>query len=454
MRTPERLSSRLTFYFVALFLLTIGGIIALTLWFANRTLETSLDEDLQGTASTAAERLAESGNPQDVVDELSTGAQLLEVLDGNSNVLASSASLGGDRLPTFLGGVVRRNDGLHTIRFRRTEVRMVRHALVQNDQVTGYILVGDIIPHVDERIWDLAIILLITGGVGLAFAVGGTVFVSRRESAPLRELTDLALQTTDAGFEQSIPPSDRGSLETRELRKALAALVESQRQLLSRERAFFADSSHVLRTPLAVLKGDIEMLEQGVYGKERQEIVAQAHSAIDTMSRAVSGLLLLSRESDGAGSSWEVLDLEELLTGLVAEARTASPGLTFESSLASGLEVAGDAHQLRDLFASLIENSCHYTQEGGAVRVAARRTGEADAVVEVIDTGIGLTDEEAARAFDRFYRGAVARRMFSGGAGLGLAIAARIARVHRGTLSIEPGPEGGTIARVQLPLVG
>jgi two-component system phosphate regulon sensor histidine kinase PhoR len=109
---------------------------------------------------------------------------------------------------------------------------------------------------------------------------------------------------------------------------------------------------------------------------------------------------------------------------------------------------------LSDLFASLIENACHYTPAGGSVEVALSPTDDEDACVEIRDTGIGLTPDDAIRATERFYRGAAARRMFPGGSGLGLAIADRIARLHGGTLALEPRSEGGTIARVTLPLLG
>jgi signal transduction histidine kinase len=87
------------------------------------------------------------------------------------------------------------------------------------------------------------------------------------------------------------------------------------------------------------------------------------------------------------------------------------------------------------------------------VEVAVRRDGEGDVLVEILDTGIGLSDGEATRALERFYRGPAARRMFPGGSGLGLAIADRIARLHGGELRLAPRPEGGTRVTVRLPLL-
>jgi len=454
-RVPQRLSTRLTVWFLALFVATIGVVVGLTLFFANRAFQTSVDDQLLGLAHTAEERINSSDDDQHILEELSTAAQFLELVDAHGNVTLLSGNLDGKPLPTFIRRGQPLNDGLHTIGFRKAELRIVRHALLdENGAVTGYVVVGGVVPDVNKNLRDLAFIIAGASVIGLVGGVGGTILVARRESGPLKELTDLALATAASGFDQPVPPSTRGSKEARELRRAFSVLVDRQRQVLERERAFFADSSHVLRTPLAVLQGDIEMLEQGIYGKERQEVVVQARTAIDAMSRTLSGLLLLAREQDGAGTSWEVVELRALLRVLTDEAKTAFPELSVALEEGEEVEVAGDPHQLRDLFASLVENACHYTPASGSVRVGLARDDDTDAVVEVRDTGIGLTEQESSQATERFFRGQQAKRMFPGGSGLGLAIAARIASVHNGSLVIEKGEPQGAVARVRLPLLG
>ena len=119
----------------------------------------------------------------------------------------------------------------------------------------------------------------------------------------------------------------------------------------------------------------------------------------------------------------------------------------------AGLELAGDAHQLKDLFVSLLENAAHYTPEGGAIHVSAREDGAGNVIVEVRDSGIGLSETDAAHALDRFYRGPRARRMYPAGAGLGLAIAARIAGIHGGSLELRANDGPGATAIVHLPLL-
>src|SRR5262249_52451062 len=153
---------------------------------------------------------------------------------------------------------------------------------------------GGLVSSTGDSTLDLGMILIPAAVAGLFAVIGGTIWFARRESEPLKQLADEVQATAASGFRRAVPGAGRGSQETQDLRRAVSVLIDRQRAVIERERAFFADSSHVLRTPLAVLKGDIELLEQGVTGPERDEAVAQANNAIDAMSRTISGLLLLA----------------------------------------------------------------------------------------------------------------------------------------------------------------
>ena len=452
-RLPEKLSYRLVVLFVALFVATLGTVIGLSLIIANRQLSSSVDNELSGLADTAEERLRQPADQQVVLNELSTQAQFLQLLDKSGAVTKRSSNLRFESLPSFIRNGQPKDDGFHNYTFRKTSLRIIRRANLDNGVVTGYLVIGLVVPSVQESTLDLAIILGSTAAAGLIAVIAGSIWVAHREATPLQRLAEDVLATADSGFTRPIGAPTSGSREARDLHDAFNVLIERQRQVIGRERAFFADSSHVLRTPLAVLQGDIEMLEQGVYGKERQEAVAQARAAIDTMSRTVSGLLLLAREDAPAGSGWEVVDLRALLATLVNDARTAFPGHHFESELAADAEVAGNQNQLRDLFISLIENAGRYTPPGGRVGVSAAAAG-GDVIVTVGDSGIGFNEDDAAHATDRFYRGAEARRLFPGGSGLGLAIAQRIVTLHNGSISFAANEPRGACVIVRLPALG
>ncbi len=463
MKRPDRLATRLSVSFVLLFLLTFAAVVAVTLYYTQRTFQTSIDDNLEGLAATVKQRLAQPGaEPRAVAEDSSSAAQFIEILDARGQVIARSENLSrsGDMGPFTIRSFLKDGQSSTTVAFHNVkarnnvELRVVRYPLLADNRLSGYVMVASPIPEVDDAIQSLVILVIVAGALGLTVAVVGTVWLSLREAQPLKDLAEDVQATAASGFQLQIPVSHHGSLEARELREAFATLVDRQRELIARERAFFADSSHVLRTPLAVLQGDVEQLEQGVFGKERQEVVAQARTSLSTMARTVNGLLLLAREHETSpGSTWEVIELGPLLQRLVRGAQMAFPALAVECEIEPHVDVAGDPDQMRDLFASLIENACHYTPAEGSVDVSLRRDGEENAIIEIRDTGIGFSAEDAAHVTERFYRGTTARRMFPGGSGLGLAIAERIATLHHGSLELSPRQGGGTVVRVKLPTV-
>jgi two-component system OmpR family sensor kinase len=451
---PDRMAVRLSVSFVLLFAIVFTAVVVITLYYAERNFQTSIDTTLSGVAETAGQRLTHGTEPLEVVRELSSLTQYVVILDAKDHMVAHSENLSGIAMPERFKISTRNTPTFQTFSTKAGRLRSIHYPVLQNGGVTGFVVVASPQPDIPDVVQSLAIVITLAGLLGLIVAVIGTVWLSVRESRPLQTLAEDVKATADSGFELDVPASNKGSVEARQLREAFAVLVDRQQEMLTRERAFFADSSHVLRTPLAVLQGDIEQLEQGIYGKERQETVAQARSAIETMSRAVNGLLLLAREPDASpASSWEVVELSPLLQDLVREAGAAAPMLTIRGNIAAGIEVAGDPHQLRDLFGNLIENAWRYTPPDGSVAVSLRRDGE-DALVVIRDTGIGLAAGDANRLKERFYRSRDARRMFPGGSGLGLAIADRVARLHRGSLDLSGRPGGGAEARVRLPLLG
>lgn len=453
MKRPFPMFVRLAIAFGAVLALTLATVVALTLFFANNVLETSIDDTLFGTADTLTTRLAQGANAQEEVDSLATAGEFLEVLDATGEPTARSFNARTGEPETMFGGGHLDEDVYRTVELRRSEWRILRHPMTGGDgAVQGYVVIGGLVPRVDSRLTSLAAVLGLTAVVGAAGGTGLSVFLLRREVRPLRELAASARQAAAGGGDRALTGGEGGSSEVRDLRASLALFVDAQRQLVARERSFFADSSHVLRTPLTVLQGDIEQFEQGTYGAERAEVIAQAKAAIGQMSRTIGGLLLLSRDGGGRPADWEVCDLGELLAPLCDEARTAYPHVTVLAPEATPeLPVAGDRNQLRALFLGLLENACQYTPAGGHVSVVLEAAGE-DAVVEVRDDGIGITPEEASQATKRFFRGQHARALFPQGSGLGLA--RRIAEDHNGTLAIAPRDGGGTVARVTLPLVG
>jgi signal transduction histidine kinase len=431
---PQRLASRLALTFGALFVATLTPVVVLTVFIAGGWLETALDDHLLTVARDLAERLEQPGaDPQAVVEQLSSPSQVIEVRQPGGPSLARSSRLEGRRLPVTVG-LASEEHQFNSVSFEGGRLRVLVHPLALSEEGVTYAVVATPLPGLRDQIRELIVVIVVIGVVALVVALAATWVIARWLTRPLRQLAAQVRANATAPQGRPIMVDGRASAEVRALAEAIRQLSEEQRQRLERERSFFADSSHVLRTPLAVLQGNLDLLD-GSSEHARRDAVEQARSAVLAISRTVGGLLLLSREEERVGA-WRIVDLSALLERLGAEFQRAWPGRPLSRAIEPGVEVAADGQRLRELFEAVLENAGHYTREGGAVRIVCRREGE-EATVEVLDEGIGLSPDEARRATERFFRGYEARMMAPGGSGLGLAIAQRIAQMHGGDLRIE-----------------
>ena len=223
-----------------------------------------------------------------------------------------------------------------------------------------------------------------------------------------------------------------------------------------RLRRFVADASHELRTPLAAVRAYAELFDRGA--RERPDDLERAMTGIQRESRRmgllVDDLLLLARLDQGRPLERRPVVLDEVVRDAVEAARMLDPEREIALEAPVPVEVEGDGERLRQIVDNLLANVRAHTEAGAPATVRVVREAQ-DAVLEVTDTGPGLTDEQLAHAFERFYRGDASRSRDAGGAGLGLAITSAIAESHGGTATVanagENGASGLTV-RVVIPV--
>jgi two-component system, OmpR family, sensor kinase len=217
-------------------------------------------------------------------------------------------------------------------------------------------------------------------------------------------------------------------------------------------RRFVADASHELRTPLAAVSAYAELLDSGAVRDEKDmtRVVGSIRDETARMGTLVQDLLLLARLDEGRPMACEPTELVSLVADVVHTATTLGPGWPVSLQADEPVEVCGDREKLRQVVANLLGNVRAHTPEGTAAVVTLRRDADA-AVIEVADAGPGLTDEQAGRVFERFYRADPSRSRARGGAGLGLSIVAAIVAAHGGSVSAAPATGGGAMFTVRLP---
>jgi signal transduction histidine kinase len=274
-------------------------------------------------------------------------------------------------------------------------------------------------------------------GVSLLGAIGAWL-VAARGLAPVRRLAREAerLRTLAHG---ALPRSGRGD-EVDELAAILNELLDRVRREVERQRQFTADAAHEIRTPLAAIRGHLELLLPHASEDAQPQLVGVLEE-LERLSRLVSRLLLLEKLEEGDPSPRrEAVDLLALAgdladhLGVVA----AEQGIDLDVRGPSAL-VWGDPEQLRQVLLNLLDNAFRHTPPGGRVRVEIECRGDR-VLVRVDDTGPGIPPERQEDIFDRFSSD---RSRPQAGTGLGLPIARAIARSHGGELRALPSAGGG-----------
>jgi two-component system OmpR family sensor kinase len=235
-------------------------------------------------------------------------------------------------------------------------------------------------------------------------------------------------------------------------RRRQAALAEVQgvaemrASLLGRQERFLHDASHELRTPITIARGHLELLRREQPESPELEV---ALDELGRMERIVERLLLLAK-SEQQGFAFQEIDLEAFLSDLFIRWSEVAP-----RAWRLDVDVAGrllaDPEALRNALDALVENAVKYTNPGDAIELSAHADGAGGVVIEVSDSGLGVPPEALPRIFDRWARADGARTRERGGAGLGLAIVAAVARGHGGRCSVKPLPRG-TAFRLHLPV--
>jgi len=273
----------------------------------------------------------------------------------------------------------------------------------------------------------------------------------------LRPLSDMAVASADIDvgtLDRRLPLRGAGD-ELDRVALAFNATLERLQHAVGEMRQFSAALAHELRTPLAALRGEIELrLRDAATTTEQEVAYASQIEEIDRLAGLIDQILTLARAESGQIALTRVpVRLADLLRSVVelfepvAEAR----GIALTAELDDAVVVEGDAPWLQRLAINLVDNALKFTPEGGRVTASVRRAGT-EATLAVSDTGIGLSAEDAGRVFDRFFRADPSRTSSIEGAGLGLSLVQWIARQHHGRVSVDSRPGEGATFTVTLPL--
>jgi signal transduction histidine kinase len=314
---------------------------------------------------------------------------------------------------------------------------------------------------------------LITGGALIALlAVCGNWLIGRG-LAPLRRMASTAALITRSGDLAARMPDAGGRQETGRLAAAINTMLDRIQQSFSarlrseeKVRQFAADASHELRTPLTTIRGYAELYRANALGPgELPNAMRRIEQESERMSLLVAELLELARLDRPSSLDLSETDLTVLARDAVADARAVEPDREVGVSVPDSLVVTADEPRIRQVLANLLGNVRAHTPPGTPAAVRLRADGPG-AVIEVADQGPGMSERDAALAFDRFHRGGGALAAATAGrsgpagqdgidaasSGLGLSIVQAIAVAHGGHADLTSAPGAGTTIRLWIPV--
>jgi heavy metal sensor kinase len=299
----------------------------------------------------------------------------------------------------------------------------------------------------------------------------GGQFLANKALKPVDQITQTARMITSKNLNQRI--------KSLRVKDEISRLIETFNEMISRldrsfsqVKQFSTDASHELKTPLTILKGEVEVtLRKERTPQEYEQILKSNLEEINRMSQIVEDLLLLSKADSGElRLNKEDMNLTEILNEVVAQVKILAQSKNLRIETSNHHEVIrmfGDPLRIRELFLNLIENGIKYTEEGGSIHIhltkdaflqdgtsAGGPKGEQVKFARIIvsDTGMGISKEDQERIFDRFFRVDKARSRGQGGSGLGLSICKWIVEAHRGEINVESELGKGSSFIIKLPI--
>jgi signal transduction histidine kinase len=295
------------------------------------------------------------------------------------------------------------------------------------------------------------VLIALSVGVWLVAMFAGRA-VCRRALMPVSRMA-AAAREMNADLEQRLATAGSGD-ELEDLSRAFNSLLDRLQESFERQRRFSGDASHQLRTPLAVILGQIDVtLRRERPGAEYQRVLAMVRERAGHLTQIVEALLFLSRaDAEARLPQRERIDLNQWLPAHLQSwwERERGKDMVFECDGAKSNNVDVQPALLGELLDILIDNACKYSPPGTAITVRLRQEQQT-AFVQVEDQGSGIAEADLPYLFTPFFRAAETRRRGIAGLGLGLSIARRLAEAFGGDLTLSSGIGGGSLFTLRLP---
>jgi signal transduction histidine kinase len=504
LRLGMSLRTRLSLWYGALLALSLLAFSTLLYFTLRENLSGSMDTRLMVRADQIRREVGPSivnlglqpedvapGKLQSTLGEFVEPGIYVQLLTRRGAVVAAPPNLLGDELPvpqSSLQAILEDRLIFVTVPVASGDanVRLLTEPIHQagTNEVVGAVQVAESLTLFENTMAAVSRLLFTAGVAALFVAVIVGWFLTRAALSPVFRITETARHIAATGdyrrrLHVTTPRFGHGD-ELFFLAATFNDMIARLEHMLDSQRRLLADTSHELRNPITIIRGNLALLRrEGVAEATRREAVVEAEEEAARMGRLVGDLLLLARADAGEPPSLQhdPVDLAELATEVAERIRPQAGDRRVSLTVEGRSVLLGDRDRLKQLIANLVENAVRYTPKNGRIDVRvsgavqglgvqqARRAVRSQdvrdagvsshmALLTVADSGIGISPTDLPHLFERFYRADKARSRAHGGSGLGLSIAQYIAQAHGGTIqATSEGTNRGSTFTVRLPML-
>lgn len=446
------LRGRVTFWSVGVVIAALLLFGAGAAWNLRNELQENLDEEITTEAhdffTEVKQQAVDWRDPRSVeaLFDQSKRFHYVEIHDAVGRLLYRSPNLENQHV--FPGSSDRKLHELawngRTLRFGVFESGGIILALGKDTEETG------------ETLWQLVVAYLLALPLVVIVVGVGSWWLAHRAVAPVKSITAQAKKITASDLHQRLPdPSSQD--EIGDLARVLNGMFDRLERSFEQVTRFTSDASHELKTPLALMRSEVESaLVSPIPPAAQRDLLSDVIEQCSQLSQIIDGLLFLSRADDRRlAIEQKPVDLVALIRELLEDAEIlAEPlALTFKCEMPDELPIHGDSQLLARALMNLLDNAIKYNRPGGSVIVSGFLSGP-NVVINVCNTGtrVALTAQD--RIFDRFFRGDLSHSKETAGHGLGLSIAREIAHAHGGDVTLVRSDSHSTEFAIVLPVNG
>ena len=323
---------------------------------------------------------------------------------------------------------------------------------IKNNILNIYVLKNvNQVSEIYDRLNTLSIIFIC---IGVAIAIIMSIILGQKIVKPIKNIIRTTEKITTDDLNQRIEEPEQDD-ELKTLTQIINQMLDRLENSFENQSKFVSDASHELRTPLAIIKGYAEIIKKRRFSDEEifEESIDSIINETENMKNLVQKLLFLAKgEITKINTNFQIIEMKEFVQQIHTDTEVSSKSHKFYLEKNQEYKVEADVTLLQQAIRALIENAIKYSEENTNIYIESIIKDGKKGIVSIRDEGVGISEEDTKRIFDRFYRVDDSRTKATGGTGLGLAIVKRIVEIHKGEIEILSELGKGTKISIILPL--